>query len=254
MVPQVEQVAYTIGPEDKLNITVYGQQDLSRQVVISPDGTFSYPLLRVVPASGLTARQLEQNLATQLETYLVEPQVTVEVVEVRSQQVQVLGEVREPGVYELKRALTLRELLAKAGGPTPEAGWEVVVVRALARQSDNRESPSKTEPATLRIDLEQLLSGQVERSIVMQAGDTIYLPQASYYYVSGEVARPGRYRLERDTTVAKALTVAGGVTKFAARSRLKVRRLIDGQRQEFRVEYTDLLQADDILIAPQSIF
>lgn len=252
--PQPVQAAYTIGPEDKLDIVVYGQEDLSRQVVISPDGTFSYPLLRVIQASGLTTRQLEKKLAKELEAYLVEPQVTVEVVEVQSQQVHVLGEVREPGVYELKHALTLRELLAKAGGPTPEAGWEVVVVRALAPQSENREPAAKTEPATLRIDLEQLLSGQVERPVVMQAGDTVYLPQAKYFYVSGEVERPGRYRLERDTTVAKALTVAGGITKFAAKSRLKVRRLIDGQRQEFRVEYTDLLLADDILIAPQSIF
>jgi polysaccharide export outer membrane protein len=80
------------------------------------------------------------------------------------------------------------------------------------------------------------------------------VPRAAFYYVNGEVNRPGRYRLERDTTVAKALTVAGGLTRFAAQTRRKVQRVVAGEWEEFRVRDTDLLQAEDVLIIPQSIF
>jgi protein involved in polysaccharide export with SLBB domain len=83
---------------------------------------------------------------------------------------------------------------------------------------------------------------------MVQGGDTVYVTPASYFYVSGEVLRPGRYRLERHTTVAKALAIAGGLSRFAAQRRLQVRRVVSGKPQDFHARMTDLLQSEDVLI------
>jgi polysaccharide export outer membrane protein len=106
----------------------------------------------------------------------------------------------------------------------------------------------------MRVDLAQLMAGELPHPVQVFSGDTIYIPRAAFYYVSGEVNRPGRYRLERDTTIAKAVTVAGGLTRFAAKSKLRVQRLIAGERKEFQGELNDILQSEDILVVPQSAF
>jgi polysaccharide export outer membrane protein len=236
---------------------VYGHQDLSTQVTIAADGGFSYPLLGRVQAAGVTPQVLERQLTQALTEFIVNPQVSVTVRQFQSQRVYVVGEVKAPGTYVLKHTSTLLELLTGAGGPTSEAGWEVLIVRgAAARQSAaaaGGQSPAETPPP-IRIDLERLLAGEVPQPVHISDGDTIYVPRVGFYYVNGEVNRPGRYRLERDTTVAKALTVAGGLTRFATKTRLKVQRMVAGERQEFYARDTDLLQAEDVLIVPQSVF
>jgi polysaccharide export outer membrane protein len=235
-------MAHVIGPEDVITIAVYGHQDLSQQVVVAADGVFTYPLLGEVRAVGLTARQLEAQLSTKLAEYVVKPQVAVTVTKFQSQHAYVVGEVLKPGPLELPHATTLVELLTRAGGPTPNAGWEVIVVKSVAAGG-----------AKIPVDLEQLMAGQIVQPIPIQGGDTVYVPAAAYFYVSGEVLKPGRYRLERNTTVAKALIMAGGPSRFAAQKRLTVRRLIAGQPQDFHADMADLLQPEDVLIVPESV-
>jgi polysaccharide export outer membrane protein len=255
-VPKQTESVHIIGPEDTVNIIVYGHQDLSTQIVVSAEGVFTYPLLGEIRATGLTARQLESQLTMKLAEYVVNPQVSVTVTRFQSQQVYVIGEVKSPGPYELPHATTLIEILTRAGGLTPNAGWEVVVAQG-AKGIDSEgtgRNPIAEDNIKIRVDLEQLLAGQVARPIVVQGGDIVYVPPAGYIYVSGEVQRPGRYRLERNTTVAKALIMAGGLTRFAAPKRLQVRRSVAGQPQDFYANVADLLQAEDVLIVPESIF
>jgi polysaccharide export outer membrane protein len=244
-----------IGSEDIINIVVYGHVDLSAQAAIAADGAFAYPLLGRVPAAGLSTKELETQLAKSLSEYVVNPQVSVTVVQFLSQQVYVLGEVRAPGPQNLVHAATLVEILAKAGGPTSEAGGEVIIVRAARDKSGTSTPTEGTESGTtIRVEIERLMVGEISRPIQVASGDTIYVPRIAFYYISGEINRPGRYRLERDTTVAKALTVAGGPTRFAATSRLKIQRVVAGERLEFHARLNDVLQAEDVLIIPQSVF
>jgi polysaccharide export outer membrane protein len=253
---QPYKAAYVIGPEDIINVTVYGHADLSMQVAIPADGTFAYPLLNRVKAAGLTTQQLEAQLTKALSEFIVNPQVSVTVTQYVSQQVYVVGEVQSPGPQSLKHASTLLEILVQAGGPTAESGWEVVLVRASSTPASPPSTTDGTKESntTMHIDLVQLMSGELSRPIQVFSGDTIYIPRATFYYVSGEVNRPGRYRLERDTTIAKALTVAGGLTRFAAKSKLRVQRLIAGERKEFQGGPNDILQSEDVLVIPQSVF
>ena len=106
----------------------------------------------------------------------------------------------------------------------------------------------------MRVNLEKLLAGEVAQGLEIARGDTVYIPKGEFFFIAGEVQKPGRYPLERDTTVAKALILAGGPSKFAATKRATVQRLVDGQRREYHVAMHDMLQADDILVVPQSIF
>ena len=157
-------MGHTLGPGDVLRVSVYDNPDLSQEVTIEADGAFSYPLIGRVQAAGLPVPQLEGLLAKRLaDGYLVSPQVGVTVTQHKSQQVYVMGAVSKPGPYALQRQTTLLEALSAAGGPTPDAGFEVILTHA----ADKRALPSGTskvsaaangQPA-LRVSLEQLMAG-----------------------------------------------------------------------------------------------
>ena len=246
---------YTLGPGDVLRITIYGQGDLPPEVVLSSDGSFTYPFIGHVQATGQTVPQLTAAMARRLaEGYLVDPQLTIAVTQYSSQQVYVLGAVQSPGVQTLKRNTTLLELIAAAGGPTPEAGTEVILARAQPQDETRSTGRSQSNPEAVRVNLEKLLAGEVPQRLAIERGDTIYIPKGAFVFIAGEVQKPGRYLLERDTTVAKALILAGGPNKFAAPKRATVQRLGDGQRLEYHADLNAVLQADDILVIPQSIF
>jgi len=246
---------YPLGPGDVLRITIYGHGDLPQEVVLAADGSFTYPFIGSVRAAGLTVPQLTAVMARRLEEgYLVAPQMTIAVTQYSSQQVYVLGAVKTPGVQTLKRNTTLLELIAAAGGPTPEAGAEVIIARATPPEEPRSPSQSQGRTAAVRVNLEKLLAGEVAQRLEIERGDTVYIPKGEFFFISGEVQKPGRYPLERDTTVAKALILAGGLSKFAAPKRATVQRVVEGQRRAYHAEMQDILQADDILVVPQSIF
>ena len=256
---QTLTTGYTLGPGDGLRVSVYDNPDLSQEVRIEADGAFSYPLIGRVQAAGLPVRQLESLLAQRFaEGYLVSPQVGVTVTQHKSQLVYVMGAVKAPGSYPLQRQTTLLEVLSAAGGPTPEAGSEVVLTHAADRQSlpssTTRGSAATNGQPTMRVSLEQLMAGGVPQRISLQDGDVVYVPLAAFVYITGEIQRPGRYRLEIDTTIQKAVTLAGGFTKFAATKSMTVQRMINGERHNFQAGLNDLLQAEDVVVVSPSLF
>jgi polysaccharide export outer membrane protein len=252
---QGTSVDYTLGPGDVLRITIYGHGDLPQEVVLSSDGLFTYPFIGQVRAAGLTVPQLTESMARRLEEgYLVAPQITIAVTQYSSKQVYVLGAVKSPGVHTLKHNTTLLELISVAGGPTQEAGSEVIIARAKEQEEARSTGDRKRRTEAIRVNLEKLMAGEVTQRMEIESGDTVYIPKKEFFFISGEVQKPGRYPLERDTTVAKALILAGGPNKFAAIKRATVQRLVNGQRLEYRADMNDILQSEDILVVPQSIF
>jgi polysaccharide export outer membrane protein len=253
---QLTDAAYTLGPDDVLRITVFDHPDLSHEATVGPDGALTYPLVGKFHVAGLSVEALEQQLVRALaDGYVVKPQVSVTVTRYRGRHVYVIGAVRNPGVYPLQHNASLLEFISQAGGVTPEAGWSVVLVRAAESANGGlKPTPAGQENApTLHIDLDRLFAGQLPQPIRLASGDTIYVPQAGYFFVSGQVNRPGRYRLERGMTVEQAVVLAGGFTRFAAESRLRIKRVVAGQPGEFQAQPDDRLQADDVLIVPESI-
>jgi polysaccharide export outer membrane protein len=223
---------YKIGAGDVLKITVWGHEDLTRTAVVAADGRMPFPLIGDVPVAKLNPTQLEARLRELLGVYIVDPQVTVVVQEYRSQKVFVLGEVEKPGTYALtsQTQATLLDILSQAGGPSKTAGRQIIVVRFP--KSDAPVAPGAAGSQTLKANLKSLLDGDNRENIVLESGDTIYVPKLTSFFVLGEVKRPGAFSLEKDTTTLEAITLAGGFTERAAPSVARVlRKRADGNQE-----------------------
>ena len=127
---------YIIGPEDVLEITVWKNADLSKQVQVRPDGRISLPLVGDVSAVGRTATQLTGDIATRLRSYMENPTVSIVVKEVNSYAIYVLGEVNAPGKYPLKSKTTLLQAITVAHGFTPVAARNKIVVFRFGKDGE----------------------------------------------------------------------------------------------------------------------
>ena len=250
---------YVIGPQDVLTITVWDSPDLSGKFSVETDGSFTFPLIGRVKAGGLTLRQFEAELKKKLgDGYFKNPQVSVAVESYRSQRIFIVGEVRSPGTYPLTGDMTLIEAIARAGSTTPSASLEAIVVRAPAGKSaDGPTLPGQQGEAAepQRVNLRDLQSGVLTQNIALRDGDTIFVPRAESIYVFGQVRSPGAYALQdTETTVLQALALAGGVTDRGATNRIKIVRVVEGEKVELKVKLTDLVKPGDTIIVPEKFF
>jgi polysaccharide export outer membrane protein len=262
---------YEIGPGDVIQVQVLSQPDLSGDFRVDPDGLITYPLLGKVKSSGHTVADLERKLTTLLaDGYLKRPQLTVSVREYGSQKVFVTGQVQKPGPFPLKADNSLLAFLGDLGPLPATAGHEVVVIRPplggsvlpLAGAPDAGSDPAAAGglpfdvggAEVFRISLKELQTGNPERNILLQGGDTLYVPSAAQVYVTGSVARPGPYRYQDGMTVLQAVTLAGGVNERGASGRIKIVRLAAGKRQEMKVKLTDPVLPEDNVVVPERFF
>jgi len=124
---------YFIGPEDVLNITVWRNVDLSKEVTVRPDGRISLPLIGDITAVGKTPAQLSEDISTKLKEYKENPQVSIMITQVNSYVIYVLGEVAKPGKYPLRSKTTLLQGITIASGFTPTAARNKIVVFRFAK-------------------------------------------------------------------------------------------------------------------------
>jgi polysaccharide export outer membrane protein len=249
------QTNYVLGPQDVLNITVLGEDDLSRKYTIEQDGTFTFPLIGRVTARGLTLRALEQELRTKLISggFLKNPEVSVAVDAYQSQRIMIWGQVNNPGEYQLSGDTTLLSALAKAGSVTPNAGREAVIVRAA--KGANGADGNGSEPEIIKIDLRELQDGNLALNIPLRDGDTINVPKAQSVFVSGQVKNPGGYAAEPGMTVLQVLSLAGGLTDRGSDRRINILRTIEGKRKELKgVKLTALVEPGDTIVVGTRIF
>lgn len=249
--------AYRVGPQDVLRITVFDEPSLSGSFRVDADGSISYPMLGRMEVAGRTVREIEADLTKALlEGYLRRPQVSVEIEQYRSRSIFIMGEVRNPGKYPLAGEVTLLEVLALAGSFTPTASREIVVLRSKD-PAQGGQAPALPDDAStaeiLRVDREDLQAGRATANLVLQDGDTIFVPVAERFYITGHVRTPGSYVLERGMTVQQAIAVAGGLTERGSNRRIRIRRLVDGKYREISVGLTDLVQPGDTIIVPQRL-
>ena len=171
--------AYTIGAEDVLEITVWRNQDLSKLVQVRPDGKFSLPVIRDVVAVGKTPSQLADEITRRLKEYVQNPVVAISVKEVNSYSIYVLGEVVKPGKYPLKSKTTLLQGITIAGGFTPVAARNQMVI---FRFGDNG---SGMQTITSSYD-DIVLRGGISGNLELKAGDTIVVPSEAMVVFPGQ--------------------------------------------------------------------
>ena len=258
MTSGLAQGDYLLGPEDLVEITVWGHEDLKRLVPLSLDGTITFPMIGETKAAGKTTQQLEKALAEKLgEGYLKNPQITVTVKEYRSQKVYIMGEVKNQGTYPVTKENNLLFVLSQAGGFTKDAGEEVVVIRPKQSVTPGgitlEEAQAKHE-TIIRVNLKDALAGDRRSNVAIKDGDSIVVPKMPFFFVMGEVKNPGQYNLERGTTVLMGVSLGGGLTPKAAPNRTKIVREVEGKKTEIKVGLETLVQPGDTIIVPESYF
>jgi polysaccharide export outer membrane protein len=243
---------YVLVAGDTLDINVFGEADLTRSVVIRPDGKISLPLIGEVQAAGLKPSQLAERIAEALKTYLRRPQVTVTVAGLQRLFVQVNGQAVRPGAIEIQRDWTLLDVIGAAGGVTPRANAS----KATLTRKDT----------TIAIDIARLLKGDQSANMPIEPGDIITIPLLqNRIVVMGYVRSAGAYDLDAGARLVDALAAAGGPTPgSAAINRIGIVRL-GADRKPFLAQQVDLnqifkgdmaqnieLQDGDVVYVPQA--
>jgi len=252
--------AYVIGATDVLNIRVVGETELTNTYVVDGDGTITFPYLMRVPVGGRTLKEIETMISKMLieGSLLARPQVSASIEKYRSRSVFVLGEVRSPARYNIEGQTTLLELIANAGSFTPAAGQTIIVHRykdgitgVTAGLPVLPNDPRGAE--VMRVQIEDLREGRLQANLILQDGDTIVVPAAERFYVTGFVRSPASYVLRPGMTVGQAIAEAGGPTERASMRRLKIVRKINGKDTEIDAKQSDLVRPNDTIKVPQRL-
>jgi len=243
---------YKVGPDDLLEIDTFQVQELKATVRVSAQGFIKIPLVDKIKAGGMTVSELEAYIAKELEKYVKEPVVSVFVKEYRSQQISVLGSVKDPRVYYATGQKYLLDVLSLAGGLTQDAGSVCVIQRTSRTLEGDNEFIDK-----IVIDLDELLiNGRAELNIPVLSGDIVQVPQSGIFFVDGAVKNPGEFHLKGKTTFTQALSMASGLDLTATRSDIKIFRDNGKQDREIiNVDYDSILEgkSTDIPIREKDI-
>ena len=250
--PAAPDTGYVVGPQDVINVRIYGEEKLSGRIRIDNDGSFPFEYLGRVKAEGMTTAQIEAYLTRALgDGYLRSPQVSVEVVEYRSKNVFVTGEVRSPNKYSLQGNQTLMDALTLAGSITQNAGNWVQITHA--RQGVEVLGPSASVDYDMRVNLRDIQTGKAQ-NIKLRDGDTIFVPRAERVSVVGHVRNTGFVVFEEGMTVFDAIAAAGGMTEKGSNSRIEIVRIENGQRKSIDARQTDVLKpGDQVNVRPRRL-
>jgi len=244
-----EPLAYRIGVRDVLEVSVFAHEDLSGVSTVPSDGVLQFPLIGKLTVAGRTVSEVEKELADRLGAdFLVDPQVSVRVKEYESQWVNIVGEVKTPGKYPLKGAVTLVDVLTQAGGLTDKAGNDITLTRL------EPDVPGGARRVTLA--REDLFSPDNRRvNVPVRHQDVISVSEQEMFYIQGEVGRPGSYPLERGYTVLKAVSIAGGFSQWADQKNVELLRDQGGERHKLVLNLKAIAERKkpDIDLLPEDI-
>lgn len=287
---------YVIGPGDLINVQVFDVPEMSRDLRVSQTGSIGMPLVPVrMHIAGLTELQTEQKITEVLEAngLISHPEVSVTVKEKKSRPITIVGAVAHPMVYEADRQVTLIDVLAQAGGITPDAADHVIVTRperdasadpsaeasqppsvaedaakSTAPTASNEKSAASAEPPqitpplvnTITVNLSPILeTGDMANNVVVQPGDVVTVPHAGIVYVLGAVSKPGGYTVTNDRaqlSTLKILSLAGGLDRTAKSDHaVIVRKDGTGQQHEVEVDLKKVMkfEAEDVQLRPSDI-
>lgn len=250
---------YLVGPSDVLAIKVLDEPTLSGDFNVDSDGTITFPYLQRIAVAGKTLKEIETMIATKLrDGYVRRAEVSAGITTFRSRSIYVMGEVKAPGKYNIDGPVTLLEVIAKAGSFTPSAGPMLIVQRykdgMAAAVASTPAAPGNTETAELlRVNIEDLKQGRFSANFLLQDSDTIIVPAAERYYVTGFVRTPGAFVLRPGMTVQQAIAEAGGLTERGSNRGIKITRKVDGKDVQIDAKMSDLVRPNDTISVRQRL-
>jgi polysaccharide export outer membrane protein len=166
--PPAVDPGYRLGAEDVMLVSVWKDEQLTREVVVRPDGMFSFPLVGDIQAEDRTVEEIRADLVKRLTKYVPNPNVSVAVMKVLSYKVYVVGRVTKPGEYLIGHYTDVLQALSLAGGLTPFAAEnDIKVIRRSKGQQQQ----------TFPFRYGDLRKGQgLEQNILLQRGDVVMVP------------------------------------------------------------------------------
>ena len=157
---------YALGTGDVLHVNVWKTAELSETVTVGPDGFVSLPLLGDIHVAGLTTNELARDVSEKLTPYMVNAQVSVSIVEIRSRQVFITGQVGKPGAYPLISPISVLQMIAQAGGLNTFAKRKGIFVLRTANSQIQK----------LRFDYISAIHGDLKQNFTLEPGDTVIVP------------------------------------------------------------------------------
>jgi len=251
-----------IGKDDLIGITVYDAPELTRTVRVGSDGDIRLPMLRQhILAAGLYPAELENAITAALtdENVLVNPVVTVTVVEYRSRPISVSGAVKKPVTFQATGSVTLLDAIAQAEGLADNAGAEILVSKPSSATND------KSVLLVQRIPVRDLMGGvNPALNLHLEGGEDIRVPEAGRVFVLGRVKKPGAFFITdgAESSVMKALALSEGLDTYPSH-KAYIYRVEGGSggRNEIPVDLKKImdrkspdvaLMANDILYVPNA--
>lgn len=246
---------FLLGPGDSIHIAVYRNPELTLDIRVDADGTVTIPLLGATKVGGLRVAEAENLIGKGLRDggYLKDPHVNITLIITRANSVAILGQVNRPGMYPIENAnLHLSEALALAGGI---ATTNSVMGSLPSGNKVILKGVRNGQPYLKEVDLSSIyLDKKLEDDVIVLARDEIYVPFLMFY-IYGEVQRPGSFPVARSMTVMQALSQGGGLSpRGTERSITLFRRNSSGVVEKIHPAMSDLIQPDDVLNVPESLF
>ena len=207
-----------IGRDDLVGIYVYDSPELTRTVRVSVDGAIRLPMLKErIPAAGLYPVDLEAAIAAALtkEQVLVNPIVTVSVVEYRSRPISVVGAVKTPLTFQATGIVTLLDAISRAGGLAENAGPEILVSRPQV------DPDGHATTLVQRIPVRGLVNAaDPALNVRLEGGEELRVPEAGRIFVVGDVKQPGAFLIQdgAESSVLKALALSQGLLPYASKT------------------------------------
>lgn len=242
-----------IGVGDMVQVNVFDTPELSAKLRVNADGAVELPVAGSTAVTGLTPQQAAEAIAKRLKEaqIMTDPRVTVTIVEYATQEISVLGEVKNPGNYLLLGPHSLYNALSAAGGTNEKAGGDIVITHVADPQN----------PENIRVDSPNY--SKLQRLTNVSAGDVIFVSRAGSVYVLGAVFRPGEFAMAggKRITVLEAIALAQGTNSDAALTRASIIRKtgdgtkiipVDLKRMTEEADGDQTLYAEDIVVVPRS--
>ncbi len=162
-----KESTYCIGPGDVLEISVWKDESLSRQVVVPPDYVISFPLIGDTDVTGLTVTDLRKTVTEKLVEYVPDASVTVMLFQINSMKAYVIGKVNNPGVFPINMESNVMQILSMAGGLNPFASPDKILI---LRQQENK-------TIKIQFNYKEVEKGKnLDQNILLQRGDVVVVP------------------------------------------------------------------------------
>jgi polysaccharide export outer membrane protein len=261
---------YLLGPDDQIKVWALGVDEIAdKPLRLDPAGNIDLPLIGKVHAGGLTVDQLKEDLNERFSKDLLDPKVSVQIVEFGSQPVSVMGAVNRPGIHQLNGRKTLMEVLSLAEGLRQDAGPRINISRKVEYGpiplANARPDPTG-QFSVADVPVKELLGGASPAdNILISPHDVVTVPIAESVFVMGAVKKPGEVALKENPSISvlQALASAEGYGETPSPQNARIVRVVPGSsdRKEIPVDLTKIqngkaedlaMRANDILVVPPS--